>query len=136
MAIANNFEWGGIGLDGTDIFSEKRPGWALPIHQLLVKHHVSTVFHGHDHLFAKEERDGIVYQLVPQPGQPREDATRSAAEYGYTHGDVLGSSGHLRVTVSANEARVEYIRARLPENENEQHKNGEVAYIYSMSATN
>lgn len=134
VAIAKNFEWGGIGLSGTDEFSEKRPGWVLPIHQLLVKHHVSAVFHGHDHLFAKEELDGIVYQLVPQPGQPRDDNTRSAAEYGYTHGDVLGSSGHLRVTVSASETRVEYVRAYLPQNETEERKNGDVAYSYSMPA--
>jgi hypothetical protein len=37
----------------------------MPIHQLLLENHVTTVFHGHDHLFAKQELDGIIYQEVP-----------------------------------------------------------------------
>ncbi|HMV46563.1 MAG TPA: hypothetical protein PLD20_05060 [Blastocatellia bacterium] len=56
--------------NGKDGLKGHRPGWELPIHQLLVKHKVSAVFHGHDHLFAKEELDGIVYQEVSQPGHP------------------------------------------------------------------
>lgn len=134
VAIAKNFEWGGHDAAGGFVFAEKRPGWALPIHQLLVKHHVAAVFHGHDHLFAKEELDGVVYQLVPQPGQPRFDNTRSAAEYGYTYGDVLGSSGHLRVTVSQNHVTVEYIRAYLPNDERLGRQNGEIAYSYTIPA--
>ena len=133
VAIARNFEWGGHDLAGNDVFAKHRPGWDLPIHQLLVKHHVAAVFHGHDHLFAKEELDGIIYQLVPQPGQPRFDNPRSATEYGYIYGDVLGSSGHLRVTVAATEAKVEYIRAYLPEDERQDRQNGEVAYSYTLA---
>ena len=38
----------------------------------------NIVFHGHDHLFVKEELDGIIYQDVPQPGHPS-GGTRSAA---------------------------------------------------------
>ena len=30
----------------------------------------SIVFHGHDHLYARQDLDGIVYQEVPQPGTP------------------------------------------------------------------
>ncbi len=63
-------EWGGKNADGSDGFKEHCPSWELPIHQLLVKTGVSVVFHGHDHLFAKEELDGIIYQEVPQPGHP------------------------------------------------------------------
>ena len=77
------YEWGGHNPDGTDAFKEKRPGWPMPIHELLVKNHVNIVFHGHDHLFVKQDLDGIVYQEVPQPGHPRYDNTRSAEEYGY-----------------------------------------------------
>ena len=44
-----------------------RPGWPAPIHQLLVQHRVSAVFHGHDHLYVNQQLDGIVYQEVPQP---------------------------------------------------------------------
>ena len=103
------FEWGGKNLDGIDEFAVKRPGWPAPIHQLLVRNHVNIVFHGHDHLYAKQDLDGIVYQEVPQPGDPK-GSTRSAAEYGYTSGVILSSSGHLRVTVSADRATSEYIR--------------------------
>jgi len=101
------FEWGGRNLDGTDAFKEKRPGWPLPIHQLLVRNHVNIVFHGHDHLYAKQDLDGIVYQEVPQPGDPK-GSIRSAAEYGYKSGVILGSSGYLRLTVMSDRVTVEY----------------------------
>ena len=103
------FEWGGRNPDGTDGFKEHRPGWTMPIHQLLVQNHVTIVFHGHDHLYAKQDLDGIVYQEVPQPGDPK-GSTRSAAEYGYTNGVILDSSGYLRIAVQQNRAMVDYVR--------------------------
>jgi hypothetical protein len=105
------FEWGGKNADGSDGFATHRPGWAAPIHQLLVTNHVAAVFHGHDHLYAKQELDGIVYQEVPQPGDPQ-GSPRSAAEYGYQTGVILGSSGYLRVTISGDSAKVEYLKAQ------------------------
>jgi hypothetical protein len=105
-------EWGGRNADGTEGFQEHRPGWALPIHQLLVKNRASIVFHGHDHLYAKEELDGLIYQEVPQPGHPS-GGTRSAEEYKYT-GTILGSSGHLRVTVAPQQTTVDYVRTSVP----------------------
>jgi len=106
------YEWGGRNPDGTMAFQEKRPGWPMPIHELLAKNHVNIVFHGHDHIYAKQDLDGIVYQEVPQPGHPL-GGTRSAEEYGYK-GPVFGSSGHLRVTVSPEQSTVEYVRAVVP----------------------
>jgi hypothetical protein len=103
------YEWGGRNADGTDGFAAHRPGWAMPIHQLLVTNHVSAVFHGHDHLYVKQDLDGIVYQECPQPGAPRGN-TRSAAEYGYKSGVILGSSGYLRVNVATESAKVEYVK--------------------------
>ncbi|MFO1484301.1 MAG: metallophosphoesterase [Verrucomicrobiaceae bacterium] len=105
-------EWGGKNADGSEGFKQHRPGWEMPLHQLFVKTGVSAIFHGHDHLFAKEELDGIIYQDVPQPGHPS-GGTRSAEEYGYT-GTILGSSGHLRVTVSSQQAKVDYVRSIVP----------------------
>jgi hypothetical protein len=136
VAIARNFEWGGHDSDGSDAFAQHRPGWELPIHQLFVQHHVSIVFHGHDHLFAKEALDGVAYQLVPQPGQRRsgEEPPRSAQEYGYVYGDVLSASGHLRVTVAEKTATVAYVRANLPQDARNNHNNGEVAYSYTVNA--
>ncbi len=129
VSSAPYFEWGGNELDGTDTFPKNRPNWKLPIHDLLVKNNVSIVFHGHDHLYAKEELDGIIYQAVPQPGHPRFGNVRSAEEYGY-HGEVISSSGHLRVNVSADSARVDYIRAYLPKDESSRRNNGEIGSSY------
>jgi hypothetical protein len=104
------YEWGGGNPDGTDGFARNRPGWDAPIHQLLVRSKVSVVFHGHDHLYAKQDLDGIVYQEVPQPGAPGNGRVpRSAADYGYKDGVILGSSGHMRVAVSPGQVKVEYI---------------------------
>ncbi len=92
------YEWGGQGQDHKDAFKEKRPGWEMPIHQLLVKHKVSVVFHGHDHFFARQELDDIIYLLVPQPGHPGFDRLRNADAYGYIRGDFLphpATSGSL-----------------------------------------
>jgi hypothetical protein len=120
------FEWGGANLDGTPGFAAQRPGWALPIHDLLVQHGVSAVFHGHDHLYVNQQRDGIRYQEVPQPSFARENATASAAGYGYLSGVLLGSSGHLRVTVTPAKATVEYVRSRTTTG------NGVVADAYDI----
>ena len=104
------YEWGGKNADGTSGFAKNRPDWPAPIHELLVKNHVSAVFHGHDHLYANQELDGIVYLEVPQPGYPGNGRPpRSAAEYGYVNGTILGSSGHLRVTVTPKIVTVEYV---------------------------
>lgn len=107
------FEWGGRNTDGTNGFAAQRAGWPMPIHDLLVQYQVSAVFHGHDHLYVNQQRDGIRYQEVPQPSFARENSTASAVDYGYLSGVLLGSSGHLRVTVSATKATVEYVRSRL-----------------------
>jgi hypothetical protein len=120
------YEWGGKNADGTDGFAQRRAGWPASIHQLLVQSCVSIVFHGHDHFYAHQELDGIVYQLVPQPGYPRDNrAPRSAAEYGYVGGKILGSPGHLRVTVSPDRTTADYVAS-----------NRSVAYSYSIQAGN
>lgn len=74
------------------------------------------------------------YQEVPQPGLPGLGSARSAAEYGYASGTILGSSGHLRVAVSESEVKAEYVRAFMPKDENEQQKNGQVGYVYAVQA--
>ena len=101
------FEWGGCNPDGSYGFDDMRPGWGEPIHQILVEHHVNAVFHGHDHFYAKQTLDGIVYQLVPQPGTPG-NSVNDAARYSYREGVFLPSAGYLNVTVSASKVLVEY----------------------------
>lgn len=126
------FEWGGRDLDGRDTFAQRRPGWPAPIHELLVRNHVSAVFHGHDHLYAQQERDGVIYQLVPQPGHSRTDNMRSAAEYGYKSGVIQGASGILRVNVSPEHVRVEYVRAYPDAAESATRRTGSVSHEYTI----
>ena len=124
-------EWGGKNLQGVWEFDKKRPGWSLPIHQLMVKYNVSAFFQGHDHIFVRQEQDGIIYQETPNPANPNyEDANswRSA----YKTGDYLPASGHLRVTVSPQNAKVDYVRSWMPKDETSEHKQGEVAFSYTI----
>jgi predicted phosphodiesterase len=108
--FAGLFEWGGENLDGTDGFPAHRPGWTVPIHDLLVRGKVDVVFHGHDHFYAKEEKDGIVYLCVPQPSTAREvDPARSAADYGYSRGTFLSSPGYLRLAIAPERATIQYV---------------------------
>ena len=85
----------------------------MPIHDLLVEHGVTAVFHGHDHLYVHAMLDGIHYQCVPQPGNLGGN-TRSAAEYGYASGTILGSPGHLRISIAGDAtATVEFVRTAI-----------------------
>ena len=130
--FASLYEWGGNNLDGSYGFDQHRPGWGMPIHQLLVDNNVTAFFHGHDHFFAKQELDGITYLEVPQPATSSSPKDRPGAEYGYTSGEMLGSPGHLRITVSPGSALVEYIWSGLPPDTKSGVKNGAVAYSYTL----
>jgi hypothetical protein len=128
------FEWGGRDLDGRESFAKNRPDWAAPIHQLLRERRGGViVFHGHDHLYAQQEKDGIIYQLVPQPGHSRFDNTRSAEEYGYKSGVIQGASGMLRISVSPEKALVEYVRAYPDSAENDSRRTGAVTHRYTVA---
>jgi hypothetical protein len=127
VEAAEYYEWGGKNEDGTPGFYERRQGWGEPIHQLMVENGVSIYFHGHDHVFVKQELDGIIYQECPQPN--KSSYNDGFASY-YVFGDVVNNSGHLRVTVSESEVTVDYVRAYLPGDG----INGEVAYTYTITA--
>ena len=129
------YEWGGKNADGTDGFAARRPGWAMPVHALLVKNKVTAVFHGHDHLYAKQTLDGIVYQEVPQPSAVNTSSGASlAATYHYNSGTILSSAGHLRVTVSPSGVKAEYVRAWLPAAENATRKNAQIDDSWTVAA--
>jgi len=103
------------------------------VHQLFVDNKVTAWFHGHDHLYAQEAVDGIVYQEVPQPSLARYDTPNPGGDYGYvgTNGvNIFPSSGHLRVIVGATEARVEYVRSVRAADETATRKNGTVVTSY------
>ena len=109
---AGLYEWGGHEKDGKDTFAANRPGWQKPIHDLLVETGVTMVFHGHDHFFAKQEKDGIIYLLVPQAAN-RNFKKHQAEEYGYEKGEFLPNSGHMKVTVTPKGVSSEYIRSSI-----------------------
>jgi len=112
---AHMFEWGGYNADGTTWgFDERRPGFGnVPIHQLMIDNGVSAFFHGHDHQYAYEVRDGIVYQSVPRPSTGL-DFNIYNVNNPYTK-HVLGNPGYLRVNVSPEKTTVEYVRSNIVE---------------------
>lgn len=113
IEAAGLYEWGGKNLDGTNGFSLHRPDWEMPIHQLLVKNKVTTVFHGHDHIFAKQDLDGIVYQCLSQPGAKERGNIRNAEEYGYVNGKILNAPGYMRVKVTYDIVTFEFIETNV-----------------------
>lgn len=124
---ADKYEWGGHSQNGAYDFTSKRPNWEMPIHQLMVKNKVTIFFQGHDHLFSKEELDGIIYQEIAQPSTSRGDPA-PGTEGAYT-GEVLTSPGYMRVTVSPENVRAEYVKTYLPGIGT----NKEVAYEYTVT---
>ena len=107
VEVAMKNEWGGKNNDGSDGFGTNRPGWGMPIHQLLLEYKVGFVFKGHDHLYVKQELDGIIYQTLPQPSHPGNKV--NVNQYGYTSGKGVGGSGFLKVSTSDDQAKVDFI---------------------------
>ena len=130
IELANEFEWGGKGKNGAYEFDKMRPGWGLPIHPLMVKNDVTIFFQGHDHIFVRQELDGVIYQELPEPANPFYTAENDDA---YTSGNKFPNSGHVRVTVSPAQVKVDYVRSYLPKDEVGGHKSGEVAYSYTVA---
>jgi hypothetical protein len=117
IELAANFEWG----DSANLAAH-RPGWDKTIHQLMVDNHVNIFFQGHDHIFVKQELDGVIYQSLPEPANPFYTFENDQA---YKSGDKFPNSGHVRVTVSPNGVTVDYIRSYLD-------KPDEVAFSYTV----
>lgn len=128
------YEWGGLNQNGSDGFRQHRPGWPAPVHDLLVKNRVAAVFHGHDHMYAKQERDGVIYQCVPQPGNTGDgSASRKAAEFSYLSGKFFGSPGYLRVTITPEKLTADLIRSYQPADETDGRKNHQVDFSYEIT---
>jgi len=111
VEIAGFNEWGGKNLDGSEGFVQHRPGWSLPVHILLLQNHVTAVFKAHDNFYARQELDGILYLMVPQPSFAGNDRIRDLENYGYKQGTFLGNAGHVRVTVSPDKVALDYVSA-------------------------
>ena len=128
IEMAPYAEWGGKDRKGVSEFAKMRPDWEMPIHQLMLKNKVTIFFQGHDHLFATQTLEGIVYQECPMPAY-----SGYYGQGGYRSGDILPSAGHIRVKVSKEGVTVDYIRSYLPEEEKEGKKNGMVDYSYTIN---
>ncbi|MFM7158441.1 MAG: metallophosphoesterase [Bacteroidota bacterium] len=134
IEFASLYEWGGNNLDGTRGFEKNRPGWYKPIKDILRENKATIFFHGHDHFFAKQEMDCLIYQECPQPSHPNFSGVNSAKDYGYLNGEILPNSGHMRIRVQPTQIQVEYVRAYLPKNETANRKNKDVAATYTIPA--
>lgn len=136
IEFADKYEWGGNNLDNTPGFNTNRPGWYKPIKDLLAENRVNIFFHGHDHFFGKQEKDCLIYQETPQPSHPNFSNAGQAAAYGYVSGQILPNSGHIRVTVDANEVKVEYVRAYKAADETANRHNKDVSATYFIGSSN
>jgi hypothetical protein len=132
IEAAKYLEMGGYNLDDTWGFDKARPGWPKPIHQLMADSRVTIFFHGHDHLYAKQDLDGVVYQAGPQPGARNTNLGNRAQMYDYSHGTILGGAGYLRVRVSPDGVTVDYVQTWVPSKETPTRKNGTVADTYTI----
>lgn len=132
---ARGYEWGGYGNNGSGAweFDQMRPGWGKPIHQLMADNGVQVFFQGHDHLFAWEKKDGVVYQEVPMPSDTSYKI--GVTDNGDAYTDViLDGSGHLRLTIENRCATIDYVAAYLPKDTTRVKKNGAVRYSYQVGA--
>lgn len=117
---------------GLERFFQMRPTWDKPIHALMRDTGVTIFFQGHDHLYARQELDGVIYQTCPNPADPTFTAFNREA---YKSGDIFPNSGHLRVTVSGGAdatCKVEYIRGARPGDEAAHGKNGSIVHEYTV----
>jgi Calcineurin-like phosphoesterase len=127
VEVSTNYEWGGKDPKGSTTFAAQRPNWELPIHDLMVKHKVSIFFQGHDHIFVTQERDGLIYQSMPNPA---DDTFSMFNESAYKSGVKAPNSGHVRVSVTGLVAKVEYFLAARAVDTSR--KNLTVAHSYTI----
>ena len=133
LTNAKLYEWGGYDGDGkTYSFDKNRAGWGKPIHQVFKDTGVSIFFQGHDHLFAKEDLDGIVYQEVGMPSDSTYEIGMLANADAYT-ANQRGGSGHMRVSVNPDNVKVDFVRAYLPaDTKTGGRQNQEIGFTYTL----
>jgi Calcineurin-like phosphoesterase len=138
---AVQYEWGGQNVDGTWGFTTNRPNWPLTIHELFVSNNVTIFFQGHDHLFVRQQLDGVTYQELPNPADPNYSLFNSDAYTDFIF--KTNNTGYTRVTVSPTNVKVDYVRTILPTNELPNGitnnaptgvTNGTVTYSYTIPA--
>jgi len=105
---------------------------------------VTVFFFGHDHLFAREKVDNVVYQSVQNPADNTYTAFNSDAfcpasipfpgsVYDASTCKILPNAGHLLVTVAPDNVTVAYVRSVLPGDETAAGAaNGDVSFTYTI----
>jgi Secretion system C-terminal sorting domain/Calcineurin-like phosphoesterase len=132
--LVKYFEWGGYENNGTTYgFTANRPGWAMPVHQLMVQNHVQIFFQGHDHLFATEQRDGLIYQEIGMPSDSTYNIGWLANSDAYNTGNKYNGTGHIRLSVGPNLAKIEYVSAFEPIDTSTTQHNRSVVYSYTIT---
>ncbi|MBU6195260.1 MAG: metallophosphoesterase [Burkholderiales bacterium] len=129
VELAGLWEWGGSNAKGVDEMKSQRPTWATPIHQLFVQNKVKIFFQGHDHVWVRQQLDGVVYQTLSQPADPNYALYFDEA---YKSGEKHPNTGYTRVTVSPTQVRVEYVRSLLPKDETAARRQGSVVTSYTL----
>lgn len=130
VEVAHLAEWGGQSKTGVNEFVAKRPTWSKPIHELMVANKVSVFFQGHDHIWVRQQLDGVTYQTLAEPANPNYNF--SEWESAYLSGDKFPNTGYTRVTVKPTGAKVEYVRSYLSVDENATRVHGSTAYSYTL----
>ena len=128
IEVSENYEWGGKDPKGLSTFAAERPNWELPIHDLMVKNKVTIFFQGHDHIFVTQERDGVIYQSMPNPADDTFSYFNSEA---YKSGTKAPNSGHVRVSVTPEKVTVDYFLAARSKDSGR--KNMQIAHSYVVS---
>ena len=131
IEVANLAEWGGYNKNGVNEFAQKRPTWSLPIHQLMVANKVTAFFQGHDHVWVRQQLDGVTYQTLSEPANPNYNFSEFSSSF--LSGDKFPNSGYTRVNVSTSGVKVDYVRTYLPADEGVGKTNGSVAFSYTIA---
>jgi len=129
VELAGLWEWGGKDQSSNYLFTQQRPIWSDPIHQLFVKNKVSIFFQGHDHIWVHQNLDGVTYQTISEPADPFYALYNSDA---YITGERFPNSGYTRVTVNAAQVKVEYVRTFLQSDETNSNISGRAVFSYTI----
>jgi len=141
IEFADLFENGGRSADSTWDFDSARKHWEEPLHALMLENKVNIYFHGHDHFYGKQEKDGMIYQEVPQPSAKNIKSFNVGtsypwtSSYGYSNGKILCNRGYLNITVCPDSVKVDYVKTYLPSEETSVIHNLDIADSYVIKNT-
>ncbi|MEI8206179.1 MAG: metallophosphoesterase, partial [Kiritimatiellales bacterium] len=131
--LASLYEWGGRNANGTWGFTTNRPGWELPIHQLMATNRVTMFVQGHDHIFVREQLDGVTYLTLPIPADNNYALYNADA---FTNAIYkTNNTGYVRFTVAPEQVKVDYVRTFMPADEGPGKTNGMVDYSFTLPTT-